>query len=251
MIENSLLPVRSPSGAGPELLSPQTTGGLGFDARTSGSGGRRGPVLLRGGFGQGTTKTSTSSPSHSPIRDFARVQREREREREKDNQRDKDTGARRSTVERGRGEDDMDRPLPSGGGIGNGNQSGYKAYPIRASLSPYGIATGTGPTSGLQSLSHGPVDFPIRDSGPTSILNPNANISSGVGNGADVGSLGSRRRGQEIRSVDERGRRGLGISSETVEGAGRLDKANQGGPREGRGEGGNGDGAGCLEFEGA
>lgn len=52
------------------VLSPQTTGGT---SNTS----RRGPVLLRGGFGEqrgSSSKASTSSsPSHSPIRDFARL----------------------------------------------------------------------------------------------------------------------------------------------------------------------------------
>ena len=70
-------------------LSPQTTGGHGTGYS------RRGPVLLRGGFetnqrdragrfgaGSGRDKTSvSSSPSHSPIRDFGRLAlRDRERE---------------------------------------------------------------------------------------------------------------------------------------------------------------------------
>ncbi|KAK4687701.1 autophagy-related protein 13, partial [Tremellales sp. Uapishka_1] len=52
---------------GPNILSPQTTGGTGTDSNSNTSR-RRGPVLLRGGFGN---QPSTSpSPSHSPIRDF-------------------------------------------------------------------------------------------------------------------------------------------------------------------------------------
>lgn len=52
------------------MLSPQTTGGL----------GQRRPVLVRGGFGPASSKASTSSsPSHSPIRYRSGLQAERER----------------------------------------------------------------------------------------------------------------------------------------------------------------------------
>ncbi|ORX41078.1 autophagy-related protein 13-domain-containing protein [Kockovaella imperatae] len=57
-------PAKSP--AITALLSPQTTG-------SSAGGSRRGPVLLRGGFEPHFKTSTSSSPSHSPIRDFARL----------------------------------------------------------------------------------------------------------------------------------------------------------------------------------
>ncbi|TXT03869.1 hypothetical protein VHUM_04292 [Vanrija humicola] len=66
------------------VLSPQTTGG----ASAGTSVGRRtgGPVLIRGGFGapslSSKASTSSSSPSHSPVRDYryrSGLQAERER----------------------------------------------------------------------------------------------------------------------------------------------------------------------------
>ena len=67
-----LPPLTAKAISGTTHLSPQTTGTSTAtnESRTS----RRGPVLLRGGFEGRTTKASTSSsPSHSPIRDFARM----------------------------------------------------------------------------------------------------------------------------------------------------------------------------------
>lgn len=66
----------------PAALSPQTTGGTDF-------GRRRGPVLVRGGFGAASSKASTtgSSPSHSPVRDYMRPYRSglaTERDRDRD-----------------------------------------------------------------------------------------------------------------------------------------------------------------------
>lgn len=52
-------------------LSPQTTG-TSTATNESRTSGRRGPVLLRGGFDSRPAKPG-SSPSHSPIRDFARL----------------------------------------------------------------------------------------------------------------------------------------------------------------------------------
>ncbi|WRT70610.1 uncharacterized protein IL334_007608 [Kwoniella shivajii] len=53
------------------ILSPQNTGGT---ANNDSIRSRRGPVLLRGGFGDsnvsGRPTTATSSPSHSPVRDI-------------------------------------------------------------------------------------------------------------------------------------------------------------------------------------
>ncbi|ORY26576.1 autophagy-related protein 13-domain-containing protein [Naematelia encephala] len=74
LAEDIPLPVRSTGVPVQDLLSPQTTGGTSSTDTTSRTS-RRGPVLLRGGFGeQRNPKPSTSaSPSHSPIRDFARL----------------------------------------------------------------------------------------------------------------------------------------------------------------------------------
>ena len=58
-------PIKSPAIAA--LLSPQTTG-----SSSTGSSRRR-PVLLRGGFEPHHRASTSSSPSHSPIRDFARL----------------------------------------------------------------------------------------------------------------------------------------------------------------------------------
>lgn len=72
LAENIPLPTRTsnpPTGA----LSPQTTG-TSTATNESRASNRRGPVLLRGGFESRPPKSSvSSSPSHSPIRDFARL----------------------------------------------------------------------------------------------------------------------------------------------------------------------------------
>ena len=68
----SPLPFAMPIGTA--HLSPQTTGTSTATNESRASASRRGPVLLRGGFEGRATKASTSSsPSHSPIRDFARL----------------------------------------------------------------------------------------------------------------------------------------------------------------------------------
>ncbi|WVF67999.1 hypothetical protein IAT40_002761 [Kwoniella sp. CBS 6097] len=81
--EEEPLPLRS-AGAGPTqpglphsisagVLSPQTTGGT-TATNTDSVRSRRGPVLLRGGFGDPSAAISrssaASSPSHSPVRDL-------------------------------------------------------------------------------------------------------------------------------------------------------------------------------------
>ncbi|WWD20636.1 hypothetical protein CI109_105112 [Kwoniella shandongensis] len=58
-----------PSSITAGILSPQTTGGTSTTDSTRTS--RRGPVLLRGGFGDQRTSLA-SSPSHSPSRDLTR-----------------------------------------------------------------------------------------------------------------------------------------------------------------------------------
>lgn len=100
-------------------LSPQTTGGLAsppFDSRT----GRRGPVLLRGGFGEQRHRSkpsASSSPSHSPIRDFQRL--------------GLGPGARGGAPREGKGEEELEGWARSvsgtGAGGGNGNGSGNGA----------------------------------------------------------------------------------------------------------------------------
>ncbi|CAK9786582.1 hypothetical protein CC85DRAFT_283201 [Cutaneotrichosporon oleaginosum] len=78
----SPFPSRQTPSNGAGLLSPQTTGGT----------TRRGPVLVRGGFGapsaSSKASTSSSSPSHSPVREYryrSGLTAERERsERERD-----------------------------------------------------------------------------------------------------------------------------------------------------------------------
>lgn len=78
----SPFPSRQVPSNGASLLSPQTTGGT----------TRRGPVLVRGGFGapsaSSKASTSSSSPSHSPVREYryrSGLTAERERsERERD-----------------------------------------------------------------------------------------------------------------------------------------------------------------------
>ncbi|WWC72473.1 uncharacterized protein I206_106435 [Kwoniella pini CBS 10737] len=63
------MPIRSVGG----VLSPQTTGETSTitSRNTDSARSRRGPVLLRGGFGDPSCRPSTSrsSPSHSPVRD--------------------------------------------------------------------------------------------------------------------------------------------------------------------------------------
>jgi len=68
LTEDSPLPLQS---AGLTALSPQTTGGtsIATNESTSTRTSRRGPVLLRGGFGE---QRPSLSPSHSPVRDLNR-----------------------------------------------------------------------------------------------------------------------------------------------------------------------------------
>ena len=67
--------------AGIRMLSPQTTGGASTATNESSSTrtSRRGPVLLRGGFGE---QRPSSSPSHSPIRQRTMSERQGEDELE-------------------------------------------------------------------------------------------------------------------------------------------------------------------------
>ena len=74
LVEDNIVPLRP---AGLTALSPQTTGGTSTATNESSSNraSRRGPVLLRGGFGE---QRPSSSPSHSPIRHRALSERQPE-----------------------------------------------------------------------------------------------------------------------------------------------------------------------------
>jgi len=69
LIDKDALPTRT-TAPSTETMSPQTVG-VSYESRST---ARRGPVLLRGGFESRMTRPNpSSSPSHSPIRDFARL----------------------------------------------------------------------------------------------------------------------------------------------------------------------------------
>ncbi|WVQ85863.1 hypothetical protein IAT38_008031 [Cryptococcus sp. DSM 104549] len=154
------------------VLSPQTTGGTSTSANTGASttapgvavptsgttdtrtNSRRGPVLLRGGFGDPRT-SAASSPSHSPVRDYAGRglgggvglgitgrDRDRERyERYERGERGEGGGVQVGSVPvRGSGherqaEEELGLTSAPAPGVGRSGASGYPSYSRRQSAS--------------------------------------------------------------------------------------------------------------------
>ncbi|KAK8850453.1 hypothetical protein IAR55_004371 [Kwoniella newhampshirensis] len=167
------------NGAAMGILSPQTTGGTSTTDSTRTS--RRGPVLLRGGFGDQRSSVS-SSPSHSPSRDLTR----------------------------GVG-------LGINNRVGNaGGEAQVGSIPLREGEAEFGFATGGVGGTRMGGVSTG--GYARRQSASNSMANASTSNPMAVGGGGGVGYGSQRGKGQRT-APSSLGRDG-GVGSEGVSGPG-------------------------------